>query len=1120
MRCLYCGKQLPLLKKLTGGGEFCSEAHRQKYQEEYNKLALSRLLQTQNPDVDAPHRGELVLASRTHPALLAGRTPLRALEAPKTPDTSHVDPRLLNRRIGDVPPPDNWAPGVNRTQRALPPPMNPEVKPQLGGLNNDPPKPVSEQTFPAPVDRKPLPAFQPVQEPPRADAFRSDTKQNEKKGFSSKRDAFSFRPTDTFQAEMAKPAPPPPVDPPPAPVPAPVASAPPPPPPIAVKAVKPAQLAEPPEASFLLEEVRKADPPAVPKLEAADYEAFTDGQPPGQDGWARWEPDIVWEPGALERTNLLPLPGPPGTTAAGGEMVRAVDEKADEENKETRKKILENQVKPGDFKQTVPKAPEGLTTVLPICPPAAALERLVATAKAKPPAANPTLYFALAPAGVDLWNGWTVTGLGPIRASLTLVAPEVSEPQTVEAQEAAVSPAPVDAAKAAPAPSAAVPSAPKTQAPVLPVKPTVEPSRNYRAAEALKSAALAAANVSVSKAENLQSDKPATVRHEVFVDLSVLGIEEDEDAEAEYLAGEGESPPGDRPRRVRRTVAAREPVRDLISLGRQMAAPAEPKLAQSFQAMAWKNGSPLSLRLATAPLRPKVVFEHKPAEISVSSPVEERKTQAPGVSEPQASKQSSLASAWSAKRLKKNESGVPQSAPGNSGLRTLVETQVSEPSKTAAIAPEPVLAAKIEQSAPQKEKVEAISESPRVAPSALQSALQKDAKVPSAFLTMPVQGKVEARASESPEPKKSPESRKGSGVIESSKPVASPVETNLLAKADAKLSLEVEAKSQIKSEAKTEPKTEAAAQTKAEPKAEPKTDASTQTKAEPKTQAKVQTKAEAKSQAKAEAKAQSKKGEAKTEAKNEKKQTINGSKLPKSEPLPENPPFEAPPLGLGNGKNGSFWANLPVLPKIAIAIGLIGAIASGVWVTVKPASSTAAHRAPKTQKGLRVGPSLMMNLPGGWSPDWGGEFNRKKNRTISFYRPSASNDDYRIEFEGQVDAKALGWVYRAADPRNYYAYKVEFVRTASDTTVALTHFSVVNGVESQKHFSPLAKPLRTGRPFRVRLDARGDEFSAYINDELIEVWQDDKLPKGGFGVMTELGETAQIRKMQVFELLP
>src|SRR5580658_131262 len=47
MRCRYCGKELALLKRLTGGGEFCSDSHKQSYQDEYNRLALSRLLQAQ-----------------------------------------------------------------------------------------------------------------------------------------------------------------------------------------------------------------------------------------------------------------------------------------------------------------------------------------------------------------------------------------------------------------------------------------------------------------------------------------------------------------------------------------------------------------------------------------------------------------------------------------------------------------------------------------------------------------------------------------------------------------------------------------------------------------------------------------------------------------------------------------------------------------------------------------------------------------------------------------------------------------------------------------------------------------------------------------------------------------
>ena len=43
------GKELALLKRLRGGGEFCSEAHRKEYQEQYEQLALARLLQAKPP---------------------------------------------------------------------------------------------------------------------------------------------------------------------------------------------------------------------------------------------------------------------------------------------------------------------------------------------------------------------------------------------------------------------------------------------------------------------------------------------------------------------------------------------------------------------------------------------------------------------------------------------------------------------------------------------------------------------------------------------------------------------------------------------------------------------------------------------------------------------------------------------------------------------------------------------------------------------------------------------------------------------------------------------------------------------------------------------------------------
>src|ERR1035438_4320004 len=65
MQCLYCAKQLPLLKRLTKG-EFCSEAHRQKYQAEYSQLALTRLLQAKPPGEPLQHEDQSPHTSSGH----------------------------------------------------------------------------------------------------------------------------------------------------------------------------------------------------------------------------------------------------------------------------------------------------------------------------------------------------------------------------------------------------------------------------------------------------------------------------------------------------------------------------------------------------------------------------------------------------------------------------------------------------------------------------------------------------------------------------------------------------------------------------------------------------------------------------------------------------------------------------------------------------------------------------------------------------------------------------------------------------------------------------------------------------------------------------------------------
>src|SRR6266853_4615131 len=85
MRCLHCGKELAVFKRLARQ-EFCSDTHRREYREKYDQLALGRLLEEKPPEgaqQSAPKKGKgpitLGLTDATQP------TPPPRPEAHETP---------------------------------------------------------------------------------------------------------------------------------------------------------------------------------------------------------------------------------------------------------------------------------------------------------------------------------------------------------------------------------------------------------------------------------------------------------------------------------------------------------------------------------------------------------------------------------------------------------------------------------------------------------------------------------------------------------------------------------------------------------------------------------------------------------------------------------------------------------------------------------------------------------------------------------------------------------------------------------------------------------------------------------------------------------------------------
>src|SRR5579862_2365472 len=100
MRCLQCGKDLPLLKRMAGS-EFCSDAHRREYQQEYSDLALGRLLQSKppGPENSAGLNGAPNLftpAANRYPAAAPGVT---------MPAVQKVEPLVATTKPVVAPPP-------------------------------------------------------------------------------------------------------------------------------------------------------------------------------------------------------------------------------------------------------------------------------------------------------------------------------------------------------------------------------------------------------------------------------------------------------------------------------------------------------------------------------------------------------------------------------------------------------------------------------------------------------------------------------------------------------------------------------------------------------------------------------------------------------------------------------------------------------------------------------------------------------------------------------------------------------------------------------------------------------------------------------------------------------
>ncbi|MEP6963067.1 MAG: hypothetical protein ABI995_13390, partial [Acidobacteriota bacterium] len=154
----------------------------------------------------------------------------------------------------------------------------------------------------------------------------------------------------------------------------------------------------------------------------------------------------------------------------------------------------------------------------------------------------------------------------------------------------------------------------------------------------------------------------------------------------------------------------------------------------------------------------------------------------------------------------------------------------------------------------------------------------------------------------------------------------------------------------------------------------------------------------------------------------------------------------------------------------------------------------------------------------GWIEDWAPAGSSKR---ITLLRGSQPYSDYRIEFNAQIQTKALGWMYRGVNPKNYYVVKLEKLKSGLEPVVVLVRYAVIDGKSEGRIEKPLPETMkvRVDTTYKVRFDAVGNRFSAWVQGQKIDEWHDNRLGSGGVGLYAEGDESALIQgTVNVFEL--
>lgn len=216
-----------------------------------------------------------------------------------------------------------------------------------------------------------------------------------------------------------------------------------------------------------------------------------------------------------------------------------------------------------------------------------------------------------------------------------------------------------------------------------------------------------------------------------------------------------------------------------------------------------------------------------------------------------------------------------------------------------------------------------------------------------------------------------------------------------------------------------------------------------------------------------------------------------------------------------------FWAKLPSPVKIGIAAALVLTISGFAYFALNSSKASAtttpvATAKAKTSEMPAYKQGQQINS-GGWIEDWAPN---DSLRRVTLLRGSTPFSDYRMQFSAQIQKKAIGWMFRGINPKNFYVVKLEKQTSGIEPIVALVRYAVIDGKNESRVETVLPMKVRVDTTYKIRFDAVGPNFAVWVNGQQIDQWKDTRLGSGGLGLYSEGDEAAAVHgNVDVFSLV-